>query len=274
MLFLNLLILFILGTIIGSFLNVVVLRYGTGLSFVTGRSRCFSCSKDLHWYELIPLFSFLMLCGKCLKCKSKISIQYPIVEFITGVVFVGVFLRFGMSPMLPLYLLISSLLISMSIYDFIHQIIPDGMVFSFIALSLVVLFLTHPLSELLAFPISFDLLSGPLLFSFLAFLWLVSGGKWMGLGDAKLVLGMGWLLGFSGGIFAMISAFWIGAIVSIIILLLQKISTRVGSTSSGKTAHFKLSFKSAIAFGPFIVFALFLQLFTAWNLHSLMYFLG
>ena len=130
MLYIDLIIIFIFGTIIGSFLNVFVLRYNTGVSFVTGRSRCFSCSKDLHWYELIPLFSFLMLRGKCLKCKSKISYQYPLVEGLTGIIFVAVFLVIGLAPILPLYLIVASLLIAMSVYDFQHKIIPDGMVYT------------------------------------------------------------------------------------------------------------------------------------------------
>jgi len=263
MLFLNLLILFILGTIIGSFLNVVVLRYNTGLSFVTGRSKCFSCGKDLHWYELLPLFSFLILGGKCLKCKSKISYQYPIVEFLTGAIFAGIFFVFGMVPMLPLYLLIASLLVAMSVYDFKHKIIPDGMVYSFIALSFVVLLLTHPLSQLFGWPLSFDLLSGPMLFAFFAFFWLISGGKWMGFGDAKLALGVGWLLGFSGGVFAIMIAFWIGAIWSIILIILQQI----------KIGDFKLSFKSEIPFAPFIILSVFIQIFTSWNMQSIIYFL-
>jgi leader peptidase (prepilin peptidase)/N-methyltransferase len=264
MLFLNLFIIFVLGTIIGSFLNVVVLRYNTGLSFITGRSRCFSCGKDLHLYELLPLCSFLMLGGKCLSCNSKISYQYPIVEFLTGVIFSGLFLTFGLTPMLPLYLLIASVLITMAIYDFIHKIIPDGMVYVFIALSFVVLFLTHPINELLGFPISLDLLAGPILFAFFAFFWLVSNGKWMGFGDAKLAIGVGFLLGFSGGVYAIMLAFWIGAAFSLILIFLQKI----------KLAKFKLSFKSEIPFAPFIILAVFIQLITSWNFHTIIYFLN
>jgi len=264
MLFLNLFIIFVLGTIVGSFLNVIIFRYNTGRSFVTGRSKCFSCGKTLHWYELLPLFSYLMLGGKCLGCNSKISGQYFVVELLTAVIFSGLFLKFGLTPLLPLYLVIASLLITMSVYDLKHKIIPDGMVYTFIALSIGMLFLTHPISELLSFPISLDLLAGPILFAFFAFFWLISKGKWMGFGDAKLATGVGFLLGFSGGAYAIILAFWIGAVVSLTLILLQKI----------KIAKFKLSFKSEIPFAPFIILAIFIQLFTSWNLHNIINFLN
>src|SRR5690242_17998674 len=104
MIFINLFIFFILGTIIGSYINVVVLRYHTGRSSVTGRSLCFSCGKTLSWYELVPIFSFLFLNGKCLGCNSRISYQYPIVEFITGILFLGIASKIGLSLFLPLYL--------------------------------------------------------------------------------------------------------------------------------------------------------------------------
>lgn len=262
MLTLNLFIIFVLGTIIGSFLNVVVFRYNTGLSIVYGRSKCFSCGKHLEWYELLPLFSFLMLGGKCLGCNSKISQQYFTVEFITGIIFAGLFLKFDLTPLLPLYLLIASLLIAMSVYDFRHKIIPDGMVFTFIALSIVTFFITHPLSEILSFPVSLDLLAGPILFSFFASLWLVSSGKWMGFGDAKLAIGVGFLLGFSGGVYAIMLAFWIGAAVSLILIFLQKL----------KISKFGLSLKSEIPFAPFIILSVFIQLITSWNLHNIIYF--
>ena len=259
MLFIDLIIIFIFGTIIGSFLNVFVIRYNTGVSFVTGRSRCLSCSKDLHWYELVPLFSFLMLRGKCLKCKSKISYQYPLVEGLTGIIFAAVFLVIGLVPILPVYLIVASLLIAMSVYDFKHKIIPDGMVYTFIILSFIIMCLTHPLGQLFSIPLSLDLLAGPILFAFFAFFWLVSGGKWMGFGDAKLALGVGFLLGFSGGIFAIMLAFWIGAIFSLVIMFLQKI----------KISNLKLSLKSEIPFAPFIILALFIQLLTSWNIQSI-----
>lgn len=268
MLLLNLFIIFVFGTIIGSFLNVVVLRYNTGLSIVTGRSRCFSCGKDLNWYELIPLFSFLFLRGKCSSCKSKISYQYFIVELLTGIIFAGLFLKFGLTILLPIYLVIASLLIVMSVYDFKHKIIPDGMVFVFILLSIFVFFYTHTFNSIFTYPLSLDLLAGPILFSFFAFFWLISLGKWMGFGDAKLAIGVGFLLGFSGGVYSIMLAFWIGAGFSLLIMFLQKIKMACLRRQAGFS---KLSLKSEIPFAPFIILSVFIQIFTSWTLNSIIF---
>ena len=255
MTFFNYFVFFIFGTIFGSFINVVVFRYNTGRSFVSGRSKCLSCGKMLHWYENIPLFSFLFLGGKCLGCGSKISYQYPLVEFATGALFCGLFFVFGFSENLPFYFLMTILLVIMSVYDLRHKIIPNGMVFLFDALAFIFLISTHGISGIFSGAGLYDLLSGPILFSFFGFFWLVSRGTWMGLGDAKLALGVGWVLGFSGGIFAIIMAFWIGAAWSIFMLILQN----VHMSKSG------LTLKSEIPFAPFIILGLYIQLFTSWN---------
>jgi len=256
MLYINYFIIFVFGTIIGSFLNVVILRYNTGMSITKGRSMCFSCGKSLTWYELVPLFSYLFLRGKCSVCKSKISSQYPLVEFTTGLLFVLSFMRFGLSPMLPIYMLTVSVLIAMAVYDLKHKIIPDGMVYLFVILSLVTLFFSTGHFSL---PDILDFMSGPILFSFFAFFFLVSSGRWMGFGDAKLALGVGWFLGFEGGIYAITMAFWIGAIFSIILLLLQKFSFLKS----------RLTMKSELPFAPFIILGFFLNFFTGYTMYNI-----
>lgn len=264
MTFLNIFIIFILGTIIGSFINVVVLRYNTGLSFARGRSKCFSCGNTLSWYELVPLFSFVFLRGKCLSCGSKISYQYPVVEFITGLVFSLIFWKTGLSILLPFYFVVFSLLVVISVYDFKHKIIPDGMVITFAVLSILILFLNQYVNNGLILPNIWDLLAGPILASFFAFFWLVSSGKWMGLGDAKLAFGVGWLLGMSGGVFAIMLSFWIGAIFSIFIILLEKLNL----------FKWGITMKSEIPFAPFIILAVFIQYLTGWTLFDLILFLS
>src|SRR3989344_7311171 len=124
-------IFFTLGLIIGSFLNVVIYRLHTGKS-LGGRSTCMSCSTTLSWYELIPVFSFLGLKGRCKNCSTKISIQYPLVELATGLIFASLFLKlqtFGVSYVY--YALMFSLLVVIAVYDLKHKIIPDKLSFIF-----------------------------------------------------------------------------------------------------------------------------------------------
>ena len=232
--FLVIFLIFIFGTIIGSFLNVVSLRFNTGKT-VGGRSKCMSCSKKLVWYELFPVLSYLFLGGVCSKCKTKISWQYPLVETITGVLFVLIFIKilptfYLTSDLIAVssiqffwiifYLVITSILIVISIYDIKHKIIPDPFVYTFIALSFLALFIGQ--QTWFVVPTWGNLLAGPLLALPFALIWLVSKGAWMGLGDAKLVLGIGWILGLGSGGNSIILAFWIAAFVSIIWLLITR----------------------------------------------------
>lgn len=249
---------FILGAIIGSFLNVVALRYNTGrlrdaLS-AKGRSVCLSCNKTLHWHELIPVFSFLFQKGKCRGCQTKISWQYPVVEVITGAVFSIVYLR-ATTLGLPLSAQIwadafFSLLIIISIYDIRHTIIPDGLVYTFAFLALVRLaWLSYTVNLATGMTVisGWDFAAGPLLFLPFLILWLVSRGRWIGLGDGKLALGIGWFLGLSNGISAIVLAFWLGAVVSVILLGISR---------------FHLNMKSEIPFAPFMILATFIVFIT------------
>ena len=266
---------FAFGTIIGSFLNVVILRYNTGEPIVNGKSACFSCAKKLSWYELIPIFSFAALRGKCGKCKSKISWQYPLVEFFTGLLFLAVYLKLNGFYFLnklnlltsyypqPLdylyYLAIFSILIVITVYDIRHKIIPDLLVFSFAFLSLVWLIAYLGFSNLFQPSSILDLFAGPILALPFFLMWLLSRGRWMGLGDAKLALGMGWFLGLISGASAVIFGFWIGAVVSIFLLLAQKLNL------SGK----KLTIKSEIPFAPFLILGLLAVFFFDFDVMSL-----
>ncbi len=222
------LFIFILGTIIGSFLNVVIYRYNTGKSISKGRSICMSCNKSLSWYELIPLLSFLIQSGKCRSCFSPISHQYPIVEFITGLIFVSLVYHF--IPLLIfslpyfiysiiLYSFLFFLLVVISFYDIRHKIIPNKLVYLFDIVSFISIFVIYSNSGFgLSIPPILYILSGFIFALPFAFLWFVSKGKWMGLGDAKLILGIGWILGPIASISALIFSFWAGAIISLVII--------------------------------------------------------
>ncbi|MCX6757401.1 MAG: prepilin peptidase [Candidatus Nomurabacteria bacterium] len=241
---------FVFGLIIGSFLNVVIFRLNSGRSF-GGRSGCMTCNKQLTWYELIPVGSFISQKGKCRGCKTRISIQYPLVEILTGFIFSAIFLKFqyifwtstlDFSLALVFYSSIFSLLLVISVYDIKHKIIPDILslvvgIISFIGIFFFSYGIFNP-----HIPNLYTILAGPILALPFATIWLISSGRWMGLGDAKLALGLGWLLGISLGFSALILAFWIGAIVGILLLVF-----------SGK--H---STKTEIPFAPFLVIGTFL----------------
>lgn len=222
--------LFIFGLIIGSFLNVVGLRLNSGATFA-GRSHCPNCGKTLSWSELLPLLSFVILGRRCRDCRSRISWQYPLVELVTGIVFVTVPL--AMLPVFCLYIVIV-------VYDLRHKIIPDLLVYSAVALSLLTATLSYPAYSTL------DWLAGPILFLFFGAVWLLSGGKAMGFGDAKLALSIGLLLGAVKGFSAVVVAFWTGAAIGLFLIALPKFYPLLRKGN-------RITMKSEIPFAPFLV---------------------
>jgi len=245
---------FALGTIIGSFLNVVAYRYGTKKD-LGGRSSCMTCCEQLKWYELIPVVSYVMLSGKCRTCRAKISAQYPYVESITGLLFALLYLKLlpalEFSPIIFLALFaffafIFSLLIVIAVYDIRHKMIPNKLVYLFSGLSLLMLVLVSFISDLGFVEFAVDILAGPILAIPFALLWYFSGGKWIGFGDAKIALGMGWFLGLAGGVSAIALGFWIGAIVSVFLLLASKLSK----------SKVKITRTTEIPFAPFLLIGL------------------
>lgn len=243
-------IIFLLGTIIGSFLGVVIWRLNTGRGF-GGRSMCLTCRRQLSWHELVPIVSFLNQRGKCYVCRTKIPRQDFFIEVITGIVFVSIFMKMislGMPSVyaniwyMVFYMYIFSLLIVISVYDFKHFIIPDKLVWIFNFLALVSTFFVFDNTFMIAVPSIATLLAGPVIALPFWILWKITGGKGMGLGDAKLALGMGWLLGMSLGLTAFMLSFWIGTLFALILLALKRGIHR----------------KTKIPFGPFMCIALFI----------------
>ncbi|PIT96856.1 hypothetical protein COT82_00935 [Candidatus Campbellbacteria bacterium CG10_big_fil_rev_8_21_14_0_10_35_52] len=256
---------FIFGIIIGSFLNVVSLRYNTGRS-IKGRSMCFLCGSKLKWFDLIPIFSFLIFSGRCRLCKSKISWQYIFVELSTGLVFLGIFLKFSfilnhsLSYMIissVYFMIIFSLLIIIFIYDLKHKIIPNNFVYAFILFSFFTLFFNLNTFQLTTPTIS-HLAAGPLFFLFFFFLWLISDGRWIGLGDGKLVVGIGWILGLSAGVSAIILSFWIGALFGVGLALISSLYLQ----------RKQFTMKSEIPFGPFLIIGFMTAFFFNMNIFN------
>ena len=252
---------FLFGLATGSFLNTVIYRLDTGESLIKIRSHCPYCKKTLSWTELIPIVSFVLQGGKCRKCHKKISWQYPLVELATGILFLLVYnfsaqggsaagWQFLISTIF--WLFVVSCLIIIFVYDLRHYIIPDQVIYP----AIVVSFLYW-----LQFSIfNFSAYGGPaagwhsLLFSnllaaviaggFFLLIILISKGKWMGAGDAKLAVFMGLVLGWPKIFLALFLAFLIGAFVSVILMILKK-----------KTL------KSEIPFGPFLAGATVIAMF-------------
>ncbi len=248
MTFFSLGVIFALGTIIGSFLNVVIYRLNTGFSIRSGRSRCFSCNKQLSWHELIPLVSFVLQKGRCRKCASAISIQYPLVEFATGTLFLLIAVSAYTDPVynISLFLFLSflvSLLIILFVYDLKHKILPSVILYPFVVIAFsYALWLYIEGSKPLL-----DVVAGIILALPVFLLWGVSRGRWIGFADGVLFLGVGSLLGFTVGLNAFIFSFWAGALVAI-------------ALTYAFPKRYRL--QSEIPFGPFIIISSLFFLFS------------
>jgi prepilin signal peptidase PulO-like enzyme (type II secretory pathway) len=231
---------------------------------------CFSCGKTLRWYELFPLLSFVVQRGKCWKCKSHISWQYPLVECITGLLFVGSYIVAEDVVHFMYLLIIMSLLMVVAVYDLRHKIIPDPFAFSFAGIALLYAIYTFVVTGNSATFLNY-FLAGPIYFTPFAALWYFSKGKWMGFGDAKLAIGMGWFLGIESTYIAMLIAFWSGAIVGIILIVRAKILQRVLHWWQcwWKGKYMPMTLKSEIPFGPFLIFGLLVVTFFNSAIHNL-----
>lgn len=238
--------LFIFGAAIGSFLNVIIYRSSIGESWVAGRSHCEKCNKLISWYDNIPLLSYFVLGGKCRHCKTALSLSHPVIEGLTGALFVWwyfagfLFFKLTQQPFVflqPLFwLAVGIILLMIVIIDLREMIIPDtGVALLFVLVILYRLSLTASgvmkTEDLLMSLVS---MIGSGLFFFL--IWAITKGKGMGFGDVKLAFPLGLLLGWPQAIIWIFSSFMIGAVVGIGLLLFQKVKV-----------------KQAVPFGPFLV---------------------
>ncbi|MEA5095470.1 MAG: prepilin peptidase [Sedimentibacter saalensis] len=233
------LLILIYGLIIGSFLNVCIYRIPRGESIAWPGSHCPTCSHSLSWYDNIPLFSYLVLKGKCRYCRTNISAQYPLVESLNAFLYIIMYFRFGFGIDFIFYSLVSSVLAAITFIDLKEMIIPDSLVLSILVLSVI-----HKTVNYFLYGISPELIS-----SFLGLL--VAGGLFtaivlisrggMGGGDVTLMGALGFVLGFKNILLNIFVSFVLGAIISIV-LLAAKIKTR----------------KDPIPFGPFIVLGFFI----------------
>ncbi len=230
------------GAIVGSFLNVCILRLPKEESIITPGSHCPHCKKPIAFYDNIPLISYFILRGKCRHCKKRISLQYPIVEGITALSSLLLFIKFGPSiPYLLYFAFVSSLIVITGI-DLYHQIIPDLISLPGIGVGL--------LGSLLFLPLTFlnslfgILLGGGSLFLVATLYQWLFKREGMGGGDVKLLAMIGAFLGWKAVILTILLGSLIGSITGIAIILLR-----------GK------DFKYAIPFGPFLSLGAVISLF-------------
>jgi len=225
-------IIFIYGAIFGSFFNVVILRTPKHESLITQSSHCPKCQAPIKPYDLIPILSYFILGGKCRNCKTPISWRYPLIESITGITFVWVFLVYGFTPQTIIGILLTSILIIVTVIDIDTMEILDRFQILVFLLALIYLFISPlPLLEHL---IGFFIISTP--FFILA---TITGG--IGGGDIKLIAMAGLLLGYKATLVAFFIASILGGLVAIY-LLATKQKER----------------KSLIAFGPYLCIGIFL----------------
>jgi len=244
---------FLFGLVVGSFLNCVIYRLESDRGFLFGRSSCPHCKHILKVKDLIPLLSFLILKGKCRYCSQKISWQYPLVEFSTGVLSVLIAnqqLTIGSQQLTILSIinacflfLVFCFLIIIFVYDLKHYIIPDKVIYPAIGIT----FIYNSIFNWLYGSMTLWLYGLGVAFFASAFfisIVLISGGKWMGLGDVKLAFLLGFFLGFPNILIALFFAFSIGAIIG------------MGLVISGKK-----TLKSEVPFAPFLVAGAFFAVF-------------
>lgn len=236
-------IVFVFGLAIGSFLNVVIFRWESGEN-LGGRSHCPKCKKTLSWYELVPVFSFLLQKGKCRACRERISIQYPLVETLTGVIFVLLFFHFyGQWLEMLLWFVAAAILVVLFVTDLKFFVLPDRLMLPLVGGLFFIrtgqLWYSGQWGAWWIYLGSSFILALP----FFLF-WFFSRGTWMGMGDSKLILALGMLLGWPANIVGVFLAVMFGSMVGVVqILMGQK------------------KLKSMIPFGPFLIFGSFLALY-------------
>ncbi len=246
--FLVSLLLFAVGTAIGSFLNVLIYRTITDDedSWVAGRSHCDHCRSKIAWFDNIPLLSYLVLRGRCRKCKKRISLSHPVVEFLTGALFVwwywagAFFFQLTQRPfqtLQPLFwLMVGLLLIAILVTDYLYLLIPDALTGALLGLTIIYRVALVLAGVMQLKDLGFAVMGMVLAVALFGSLWLITKGKGMGFGDVKLIAPLSLLVGWPEVIVLVFAACVIGAVVGLALIALKK--------------H---KFGQVIPFGPFLV---------------------
>jgi leader peptidase (prepilin peptidase)/N-methyltransferase len=239
-------VIFLFGITVGSFLNVCILRLPKKESIVTVPSHCMACGKRLKPWELVPLFSYLFLRGRCSKCGARISAQYPLIEAANGVLWCVLFWRFGPGADFLLSCFLTSALLVAGVIDGRTREIPPGATVFILVLGALRLFLDLPHWPL--YGIGFFAVS-----SLLLLILILSGGRGVGGGDVKLMAACGLFLGWK----LILLAFFLGCAAGSVVHL-----TRMAFFKAGRV----------LALGPYLAFGVFASLL--WGDAVLRWYLG
>ena len=232
---------FILGTCIGSFANVVIYRVPRGLNFAMGRSYCPCCRKILKFYDMIPIISWILLKGKCRFCHYRISWRYPCIELIGGIFAIICFYKYGISIMMIISFVFAMILLCVAVIDLDTMIIPNGFIFCIVFLAFISLFFINmPMMERIL---------GVFIWSFPMYCLNIFVSNCFGGGDIKLISACGFLLGWKLLCVGMFIAIILGGSYASYLLLCKKVD---------KGEH--------IAFGPYISIGMFVSLLYGYDL--------
>ncbi len=258
---------FIFGTVIGSFLNVCIYRLPKEESIVYPGSHCTSCNEPISFYNNIPILSYLFLMGKCSKCNSKISLRYPLVEILTGLLFLATVWSFGLSIETLFYLIFISALIPITFIDLEHMIIPNVITYPGIIVGILYNALKTDwdyglelinnfslgmqsffslLSEVPILDSIFGVILGGGILLLIAYVYeAVKKRQGMGMGDVKLLAMIGAFFGWEGVLFVIFLGSILGSVIGISIIIAKR-----------------GDLKYALPFGPFLSIAAVIYIFT------------
>jgi len=211
---------FVLGAVVGSFLNVCIYRMPSEESVVFPPSHCPNCDYRIRWYDNLPILSYLFLKGKCRSCGTRISPQYPVVELLNGLLSLALFLRFGPGLIFAVLFVFCSSLVVVTFIDLEHQIIPDSITLPGIVIGFIISFFIPQLGWFNSL-IGIVAGGGSLLLIAQGYE-LVAKKEGMGGGDVKLLAMMGAFLGWKAIIFIIFSASLVGSVIGVSLMMAQK----------------------------------------------------
>ncbi len=232
---------FVLGTTLGSFANVCICRWPAGLSIVKPRSRCPKCMNEIQWFDNIPLVSWVLLRAKCRNCDQPISVIYPTVELITGLLFLAAYWRFGYSPATLVYMALCAAMVIITFQDLADWTIPDQITLPGIPLGLVLSLAGMYWGQASGLRVLdvFDSMGGialgaGILFALDRITVLLLKKPGMGMGDMKLLAMIGAFLGWKGALGALMLGSVIGSFIGVSVLLYYRKRDEATVTASGE----------------------------------------